>query len=192
MRILVRTLGTRGDAQPLAAAHGLDLVRIDDGWFLPAARPGLPAAVEEFLAAGEPPVLVGSTAGDDPARDHPDGDAVRAAGMRAIVATGWGGLVAGQPFWPRRAHGLGVGPAPVPQRRMTARGSARRTAPRRPSGPSTRWSADDRAAASRPLRCYRSRAPYTFSTVMVISTRRSDTMTARYPSQSGCSPAAAR
>ena len=35
-------------------------------------------------------------------------------------------------------------------------------------------------------------APYTFSTFMAISTLRSDTMTDRYSSQSGCSPAAAR
>ncbi|QJY47724.1 glycosyltransferase [Pseudonocardia broussonetiae] len=143
-------------------------------WFLPAARPGLPAGVEEFLAAGEPPVLVGfgSMAGADPAATTRTVlDAVRAAGLRAIVATGWGGLVAGevpasvlvvddvphdvllprvaavvhhggagttaavaaagrpqvvcpfvadQPFWARRVHDLGVGPAPVPQRRMTA------------------------------------------------------------------------
>lgn len=153
-------------------------------WFLPAARPGLPAGVEEFLAAGEPPVLVGfgSMAGADPAATTRTVlDAVRAAGLRAIVATGWGGLVAAQvvaaevvagevpasvlvvddvphdvllprvaavvhhggagttaaaaaagrpqvvcpfvadqPFWARRVHDLGVGPAPVPQRRMTA------------------------------------------------------------------------
>jgi hypothetical protein len=38
----------------------------------------------------------------------------------------------------------------------------------------------------------RSAAPYTCSTVMVISTRRSLTMTDRYSSQSGCSPAAVR
>lgn len=37
-----------------------------------------------------------------------------------------------------------------------------------------------------------SSVPYTFSTVIVISTRRSSTITRRYSSQSGCSPAAAR
>ncbi len=35
-------------------------------------------------------------------------------------------------------------------------------------------------------------APYTLSTVIVMSTRRSDTMAERYSSQSGCSPAASR
>lgn len=34
--------------------------------------------------------------------------------------------------------------------------------------------------------------PYTWSTVIFISTLRSETMTARYSSQSGCSPAALR
>jgi hypothetical protein len=35
-------------------------------------------------------------------------------------------------------------------------------------------------------------APYTWSTVIVMSTLRSDTITDRYSSQSGCSPAARR
>ena len=40
--------------------------------------------------------------------------------------------------------------------------------------------------------CQPIRRPYTFSTVIIISTLRSDTMTDRYSSQSGCSPEAWR
>lgn len=146
-------------------------------WFLPAAG-GLPPAVTGFLAAGPPPVFVGfgSMAGDDPARTTRTVlDAVAAAGVRAVLATGWGGLdpsglpggvlaveqvphdlllphvaavvhhggagttaaaaaagvpqvvcpfVADQPFWARRVQALGVGPAPLPQRRLDAAGLA--------------------------------------------------------------------
>lgn len=146
-------------------------------WFLPAAG-GLPPAVTAFLAAGPPPVFVGfgSMAGDDPARTTRTVlDAVAAAGVRAVLATGWGGLdpsglpggvlaveqvphdlllphvaavvhhggagttaaaaaagvpqvvcpfVADQPFWARRVQALGVGPAPLPQRRLDAAGLA--------------------------------------------------------------------
>ena len=48
----------------------------------------------------------------------------------------------------------------------------------------------DRAGRAGPAMAYRIFAPYTRSTVMAISTRRSATMTARYSAQSGCSPAA--
>jgi sterol 3beta-glucosyltransferase len=143
-------------------------------WFLPAAERTLPRRVEDFLAAGTPPVLVGfgSMAGADPATTTRTVlDAARSAGIRGILATGWGGLtpadvpasillvdevphdlllphtaavvhhggagttaaaaaagrpqvvcpfVADQPFWGRRVHALGLGPAPLPQRRLTA------------------------------------------------------------------------
>jgi hypothetical protein len=57
------------------------------------------------------------------------------------------------------------------------------------------WGRRTRAAVAvvpKHLRCQRILAPYTVSTVIVISTLRSDTMTDRYSSQSGCSPAAKR
>jgi sterol 3beta-glucosyltransferase len=53
--------------------------------------PGL----ESFVAAGAPPVYVGfgSSVGPDPARlGAAVGDAVRQAGIRAVIASGWGGL----------------------------------------------------------------------------------------------------
>lgn len=68
-------------------------------WYLPAASgwtppPGLAA----FLAAGEAPLYVGfgSMAGTDPGRiGRIVAAAVRQAGVRAVVATGWGGIDAG-------------------------------------------------------------------------------------------------
>ncbi|WP_252446110.1 glycosyltransferase [Pseudonocardia humida] len=63
-------------------------------WFLPAAT-DLPAELAAFLAAGEPPVLVGfgSMAGPDPAGTAAVVlAAVAGLGVRAILATGWGGL----------------------------------------------------------------------------------------------------
>jgi sterol 3beta-glucosyltransferase len=134
----------------------------------------LPDGLADFLGTGEPPVFVGfgSMAGRDPERTAGAvAEAVRRAGLRAVLATGWGGLDAGglpeeifvvgqvpydrlfprvaavvhhggagttgvaaasgrpqvvcpfvadQPFWGRRMQALGVAPAPVPQRRLTA------------------------------------------------------------------------
>jgi sterol 3beta-glucosyltransferase len=63
-------------------------------WFLPSTEPLSPALVE-FLDAGDPPVFVGfgSMAGPDPAATTATVlAAVRRAGRRAIVGTGWGGL----------------------------------------------------------------------------------------------------
>ena len=131
-------------------------------------------ALEAFLAAGDPPVYVGfgSMSGRDPARlTHVVIEALQRAGVRGILATGWGGLApsdlpdsvfvidkaphdwlfprvaavvhhggagttaaglrAGrptvicsffgdQPFWGGRVHDLGVGPAPIPQKKLTA------------------------------------------------------------------------
>lgn len=133
-----------------------------------------PAALAAFLDAGEPPVYVGfgSMSGRDPRRlAQIVVDALRLAGLRGVLASGWGGLApaalpetilpldqaphdwlfprvaavvhhggagttaaglrAGrptvvcpffgdQPFWGRRVHELGVGPAPIPQRHLTA------------------------------------------------------------------------
>jgi sterol 3beta-glucosyltransferase len=58
------------------------------------ADPGL----ESFLAGGAPPVYVGfgSSVGPDPARvGAAVSGAVRQAGVRAVIATGWGGLRGG-------------------------------------------------------------------------------------------------
>jgi sterol 3beta-glucosyltransferase len=136
-----------------------------------------PRELLAFLAAGEPPVYVGfgSMVGRDPeAATRLVVEAVRRAGVRAVIAAGWGGLsvevgravsdrlhlidgashgwlfprvaavvhhggagttaaglragrptvicpfAADQPFWGARVAALGVGPAPLPQRRLTA------------------------------------------------------------------------
>lgn len=67
-------------------------------WYLPRVSSWLPdEALQAFITAGPPPVYIGfgSMAGRDTART---GDivvnAVEQAGVRAVVATGWGGLAA--------------------------------------------------------------------------------------------------
>jgi UDP:flavonoid glycosyltransferase YjiC (YdhE family) len=63
-------------------------------WFLESEEP-LPADVEEFLAAGEKPVYIGF--GSMPSKD-PAGltavmlEAVRKAGCRALISSGWAGV----------------------------------------------------------------------------------------------------
>jgi sterol 3beta-glucosyltransferase len=60
----------------------------------------LPAELEAFLAAGERPIFVGfgSMSGSDPARTTSNiMAAIAQAGVRAVLATGWGGLVGGPP-----------------------------------------------------------------------------------------------
>ena len=55
----------------------------------------LPSGLTDFLKAGEPPVFVGfgSMAGRNPERTAGAvAEAVRQAGVRAVLATGWGGL----------------------------------------------------------------------------------------------------
>ncbi|WP_425258771.1 glycosyltransferase [Rubrivivax sp. RP6-9] len=143
-------------------------------WHLPPAgdwRP--PPALQAFLDAGPPPVYVGfgSMAGRDPAGlAQRVVEALARAGLRGVLARGWGGLqpaavpghvhlideaphdrllplmaavvhhggagttAAGlragrptvvcpffgdQPFWGRVVHDAGLGPAPLPQRRLT-------------------------------------------------------------------------
>jgi sterol 3beta-glucosyltransferase len=144
-------------------------------WTLAAPDRGPSPALAEFLDGGPPPIYVGfgSMRGQDP---EAIGDVVRrtvhATGLRAVVATGGGGiamtgadtdavhvvdeaphgwllprtaavvhhggagttagaLLAGrpqvicpftgdQPFWSERMQSLGISPAPVPQRRLTA------------------------------------------------------------------------
>ncbi len=67
-------------------------------WFLPAAEGWTPPRrLAEFLDAGEPPVYVGfgSMAGTDPRRTGRIViEAVRRAGVRAVLATGWGAMEA--------------------------------------------------------------------------------------------------
>ncbi|NRQ37540.1 glycosyltransferase family 1 protein [Nonomuraea sp. NN258] len=65
-------------------------------WYLPAA-PGWtpPDELADFLRAGEPPVYIGfgSMAGTDPQRvGGIVVEAVRRAGVRAVLASGWGGM----------------------------------------------------------------------------------------------------
>lgn len=158
--------------------------RVCGYWFLPAEARSLrdwtpPAGLEHFLADGPAPVYIGfgSMAGGDPAATtRLVLDAVQRAGVRAVLARGWGGIAAAeapatvhlldeaphewlfprmaavvhhggasttaaglragrptlvcpfgldQPFWGRRVHALGAGPAPLPQKRLSATGLAR-------------------------------------------------------------------
>lgn len=64
-------------------------------WFLPEADWTPPPELAAFLAAGPPPVYVGfgSMAGVDPvSTTRIVLDAVARAGVRAVLATGWGGI----------------------------------------------------------------------------------------------------
>lgn len=145
-------------------------------WFLDRLEAWQPPnALSEFLARGEPPVYVGfgSIFGRDPDRvTRVVVDAIKAVGVRAILARGWGGLEPGQvnlpetilqldtaphdwlfprvaavvhhggcgttaaglragrptiicpffgdqPFWGGRINELGVGPVPIPQKKLT-------------------------------------------------------------------------
>lgn len=73
-------------------------VRTTGFWFLPRNPAWAPdAALRAFLEAGPPPVYIGfgSMAGRDAQRTGDIvAEAAQAAGVRAIVATGWGGLAA--------------------------------------------------------------------------------------------------
>jgi vancomycin aglycone glucosyltransferase len=83
-------------ADPLLAPLAPDLsgTRQVGAFFLDDPQP-LPAEVEAFLAAGEPPVYIGfgSMVDPDPARTTRElVAAVKAAGVRAILSKGWAGL----------------------------------------------------------------------------------------------------
>ncbi len=84
-------------ADPLLAPLPPDLVEKTfqpGAWMLDDPAP-LPDEVEAFLAAGEPPVYIGfgSMLDEDPARTTREVlEAVRAAGVRALVGRGWAGL----------------------------------------------------------------------------------------------------
>jgi sterol 3beta-glucosyltransferase len=144
-------------------------------WFLDRLEGWTPpAALKGFLEAGPPPVYVGfgSMVGQHPRRaTRVVLDALDRVGCRGVLASGWGGIDAGdlpesvhlidrvahdwlfprvaavvhhggagttaaglragrptvvcpffgdQPFWGRRVHDLGAGPAPIPQTTLTA------------------------------------------------------------------------
>jgi sterol 3beta-glucosyltransferase len=175
-----------GDGRPIPVLFGIsphvvapagdwgDHIRTTGYWFLDREGDWTPPPeLMAFLEAGPPPVYVGfgSMAGRDPARlGRAAIEGLRAAGVRGILATGWGGLAAeelpdtvlridqaphdwlfprvaavvhhggagstaaglragrptvvvpffgDQPFWGRRVHELGVGPAPIPQKKLT-------------------------------------------------------------------------
>lgn len=73
-----------------------DWARVTGFWFLPAPPAWTPPEdLLEFLADGAPPVCVGfgSMVGARPARTtRIVFDAIRQAGVRAVVVTGWGGV----------------------------------------------------------------------------------------------------
>lgn len=159
-------LPTPDDWPPHAVATGF--------WRLPPATDWQPPPeLQAFLDAGPPPVYVGfgSMAGRNPTElARRVVDALRLAGLRGVLARGWGGLQADtapahvhlideaphdrllplmaavvhhggagttaaglyagrptvicpffgdQPFWGSVVHQAGLGPAPLPQRRLT-------------------------------------------------------------------------
>ncbi|MCC9704344.1 glycosyltransferase [Streptomyces sp. MNU76] len=80
---------------PVDPAWG-DAVRTTGFWYLPA-RPGWtpPRQLSRFLDEGPPPVYIGfgSMAGTRARRNHAlVTEAIRRTGVRAVVATGWGGI----------------------------------------------------------------------------------------------------
>ncbi|MEZ6063446.1 MAG: glycosyltransferase [Planctomycetaceae bacterium] len=98
----------RGDGEVIPAIHAFspsvipqpddwpETATVTGYWFLDRAADWQPSAeLESFLSAGSPPVYFGfgSIFGRDPSRvTRMIVEAVRAAGVRAIVARGWGGL----------------------------------------------------------------------------------------------------
>jgi sterol 3beta-glucosyltransferase len=177
----------RANGEPIPALHAYsesviprpadwpETAKVTGYWFLDRLegwRP--PAELEAFLSLGAPPIYVGfgSVFGRDPVRmTRIVVEAVKAAGLRAIIARGWGGLepaqvelpptvlmideaahdwlfprvaavvhhggcgttAAGfragrptivcpmfgdQPFWGAKVEALGVGPAPIPQKKL--------------------------------------------------------------------------
>ena len=78
---------------PLPADLECEVVRV--GCLHPFEPEPLPAKLEEFLAAGEPPVYVGFGSMTDPdpgAATRLVLDAVERAGVRAVLSRGWAGL----------------------------------------------------------------------------------------------------
>ncbi|WP_454855600.1 glycosyltransferase [Promicromonospora soli] len=73
-----------------------DWVRTTGFWFVPETTDWTPPEeLSTFLAAGERPVYIGfgSMSGSEPARvGRTVAEAVRRAGVRAVLVTGWGGI----------------------------------------------------------------------------------------------------
>lgn len=100
----------RADGSPVPVMHGFSrhVVPRPSDWPPHASIPGYwflddganwspPAALQDFLAAGPPPVYAGfgSMAGKDPQRlARIVSGALQKAGVRGIIASGWGGLQA--------------------------------------------------------------------------------------------------
>lgn len=87
-------LGISPSVLPRPSEWG-DHVHLTGYWFLPAEGAKPSEELRAFVAAGDPPVFVGfgSIAGRDP--EETAGivlEAVRRAGVRAVLASGWGGL----------------------------------------------------------------------------------------------------
>ncbi|WP_188527609.1 glycosyltransferase [Sinisalibacter lacisalsi] len=174
------------DGRPIPVLHAVspsvlppppdwpDWARMSGYWFLDEQDWTPPPALSDFLAAGPPPVYVGfgSMAGRFPNRlAHAVVEALGQAGLRGVIATGWGGLepadlpetihridaaphdwlfprmaavvhhggagttaaairagrpqvvvpfFGDQPWWGAKVHGLGLSPAPIPQKKLTA------------------------------------------------------------------------
>jgi UDP:flavonoid glycosyltransferase YjiC (YdhE family) len=106
-------------------------------WFLDEGQDWQPdPALASFLKAGKPPIYIGfgSMPSWDPKKLTQEViEGVRRAGVRSILATGWGaaGLRAGlptlichsafdQPFWGRRVRSLGCGPKSQSLKRLSA------------------------------------------------------------------------
>lgn len=117
----------RPDGGPATVLHGFSRHLLPPGadyppqvhttgfWFLPAA-PGWspPADLAAFLAAGAPPVYIGfgSMAGTDPHRiGRIVTEAIALTGMRAVLVSGWGGVVVDdQPALPKEVFLLDQAP----------------------------------------------------------------------------------
>ena len=165
--------GFSPSVMPKPAEWG-DNVHVTGYWFLDSTDWEPSARLMAFLESGEPPVYIGfgSMASRDPQQTTELVlDAVRKAGVRAVLASGWGGLSAAdvpdnvflihsaphewlfprmgavvhhggagttasglragvptivipfksdQPFWGKRVQKLGVGPAPIPRKKLSA------------------------------------------------------------------------
>jgi UDP:flavonoid glycosyltransferase YjiC (YdhE family) len=137
MRILLLSLGTRGDVQPFVAL-GKALQRAGHDVTVCASSSFAPWIEEHGLGYAHMNNdiidLVSSDAGRKAtefvpydwllprvaAVIHHGGAGTTAAGLRAGKPTVICPFVADQPFWGKRVAELGVGPSPIPQRKLTA------------------------------------------------------------------------
>jgi sterol 3beta-glucosyltransferase len=109
------------------------------------------APLQEFVAAGTPPVYIGfgSSVGPDPVRlGATVSEALREVGARAVIATGWGGTRGGGRGW--RHHGRRAGTAPVAVPTRGHRRPSRRSGDDRPEPlPAKKLTAEKLATAVR-------------------------------------------